>query len=705
MYKKLLSPGKIGNLELKNRVVMTAMGVGAAAPNGVANDRAATYYEERAKGGVGLIITEVTRINGAHGVAIPGQLGVNADYQIEPLRKMVDRVHSHGTKIMVQLHHPGRQNLQMVATAWPMGMAFAKVFPPFWDVMFKMSGMMDIDLEMMDNPIMVAANRTFMKPVLSASNVECGLGGSFVNKQRTRALKLKEIKELEREYIDGAIRAQKAGCDGVEIHAAHGYLVQQFLSPYTNRRKDEYGGSLDNRMRFLLNIIKGIKEECGKDYPVLVRLTVDEFYDTIGMKGTGIQLPEGVEMAKKLEAAGVDAIDVSCASYETLNCLIEPISKEPGWRSYLAEAVKKAVNIPVISVGVIRTPDQAEKLLKDGNQDFIGLGRPLLADPYWVKKAEEGRADEIQRCISCVSCFESLEVNALGGQPCECALNPRNCREILYNDKTIKKVKRGKTVVVVGAGPAGLTAARECAKRGFKTILLEKNQKAGGQLNLAAQPPHKDKMNWAIQDLEKNALVAGVKIVYGAEATPELIKKYKPYGVIIATGGTSIKPRIPGADGANVCTTTEILTGDIKLKNKKVAVIGSGMTGLETSELLCSQGNQVTVVEMAKKIGPGLWTQHYMDVVPRLEEYGTKFIPGNKLVNITEDSIEIENQKGKKKTIDVDYVVLSLGVRSVNNLVDELKGVCKKVKVVGDANQPGRILGATREGFKAAIEM
>ncbi len=705
MYKNLLSTGKIGNLELKNRVVMTAMGVGAAGNDGTANKRVSDYYEERAKGGVGLIITEVTRINGAHGVAIPGQLGVNSDAHIEPLSKMVDRVHKHGTKIMVQLHHPGRQNLAAVATAWPMADAIAKVFPLWWKVLFKMMSMSGFDLEMMDKPLMVKANKMFMKPVLSASDVPCGLGGSFVHDQPTRALKKKEIKVLEREFIDGAVRAKKAGCDGVELHASHGYLIQQFLSPYTNRRTDEYGGSLENRMRFLLNIIEGIRKECGKDFPIIVRLTVDEFYDTIGLKNTGIQLKEGVEMAKRLEKAGIDAIDVSCASYETLNCLIEPISKEQGWRAYLAAEVKKAVNIPVIAVGVIRTPEQAENLLASGNQDFIGLGRPLLADPYWVKKAEEGRADEIQRCISCVSCFESLEVNAMSGEPCECALNPRNCRETLYNDKTIKPAKKRKTVVVVGAGPAGLTAARECAKRGYKTVLLEKAPKAGGQLNLAAQPPHKDKMNWAIEDLVRGAEVAGVKIEYGVCATVEKIKSYKPYGVIVATGGTAIKPRIPGADGDNVCTVTDILNGTVKLKNKKVAVIGSGMTGLETSELLCAQGNKVTIVEMADKIAPGLWTQHYMDVVPRLEEYGTKFIPGNKLVNISKDHIELEDKKGKKTSVDADFVVLSLGVRSVNDLVPELSKVCKKVRVIGDANAPGRILGATREGFRAAIEM
>ncbi len=702
MYTKMFTPGKIGNVEIKNRTVMTAMGVGVAEPTGMPGKRWSTYFEERAKGEVGLIITEVTRVNNNNGVATPGQLSVAEDRVIEPLSKAVDKIHSYGTKIFVQLHHPGRQSMAAIPAMWPMGMMMSRVFPPFWKVAFTMGSKMNFDLEMLETPFMIKAQQ-LLPGLYSPSNVPCGLGVSFVKNQPTHAMTKKQIHKLQQEFIDGAVRCKKAGVDGVELHAAHGYLIQQFLSPYVNRRKDEYGGDLENRMRFLTEIIAGIKKECGKDYPVIVRLTVDEFYEAIGLENTGIKIAEGVEMAKRLEKCGVDAIDVSCASYETLNHLIETMNFEQGWRAPFVKAVKDAVSIPVIAVGVIREPAFAESLLENGTQDFIGLGRPLIADPHWVKKAHEGKDKEIQRCICCVTCFETLETNALSGQPCECSMNPRACREFLY-EKVPNGSKR-KTVVVVGAGPAGLTAARECAKRGYKTVLLEKEAVAGGQLNLAKMPPHKDMMYWAIEDLETQAKLAGVEIKYGVNVTREVLASYKPYGIILATGGTSAKPPIPGSDKPTVCTTTDILNGKVKVTGKNVAVIGSGMTGLETSALLVEGGNKITIVEMADSVAPGLWCQHRFDVVPGLEKAGTKFITGNKLVEIQDGAVIIEDKKGNKQTVPADNVVLSLGVKPVNNLLEDAKAVAKKVEIVGDAKKPGKIYTGTREAFQAAIKI
>ena len=357
MYEKLLSEGRIGNLTLKNRVIMAAMGVDCAEPDGKAGPRVSDYYEERAKGGVGLIITEVTRVNNYHGLALGGQLSMASDNMIEPFSKMVDKIHSHGTKIFVQLHHPGRQNLSALAYSWNLLSKVGKIIPHFWDITYGMGKY--VDTAMLEDPRVMKMMK-FMPPVVSSGNIPTGLGASIIKGQPTRALTIPEIHRLEKQFIAAAKRVQKAGGDGVELHAAHGYLIQQFLSPYTNNRKDMYGGSLDNRMRFLLNILKGIKKECGEDFPVSVRLTVDEFYDLLGYENRGIQLPEGVQMAKKVEEAGADLINVSCGTYETLNTLIEPISFQPGWRTYLAKAVKEAVSVPVAGVGVIRTPDQAE---------------------------------------------------------------------------------------------------------------------------------------------------------------------------------------------------------------------------------------------------------------------------------------------------------------------------------------------------------
>ncbi|MBP5458975.1 MAG: FAD-dependent oxidoreductase [Clostridia bacterium] len=698
MYDKLLSEGKIGNLTLKNRVVMTAMGVDAAEPNGHAGPRVSDYYEERAKGGVGLIVTEVTRVNDTHGVALGQQLSMSNDGVIEDFAKMVDKIHSHGTKIFVQLHHPGRQNLAAIADSWWMLMKVGKVFPKLWDIMYAAGKYADPAL--LDAP-MVQKMMKFMPPIVGASNIPLELGETFFKGQPTRALTTWEVKRLEKQFIEAAVRVKKSGADGVELHGAHGYLIQQFMSPHTNNRTDEYGGTLENRMRFCLNILKGIKAACGQDFPVIVRVAVDEFYEKIGYPDTGIHLPEGIEICKILEKAGADAIDVSCGTYETGNTVIEPMSYEPGWRSYLVKAVKDVVSVPVIGVGVIRTPEQAEELLESGNQDFIGLGRPLLADPHWVKKAEEGRANEILRCISCVTCFETDEANALKGEPCECSLNPKNCREILYNENTLPKNGNGLTVAVVGAGPAGLTAAREAAYRGFNTVLLEKADQVGGQLNLAKAPPHKDKMQWAIDDLTAIAKAAGVDIRTGVTVDEAYLRELKPYAIILATGGVSVRPNIPGLDRDNVCTTTDVLNGSVKLEGKRVAVIGSGLTGLETAELLVENGNQVTIAEMADKIGPGVWVQNYWDVMPNLTKAGVNMLAGHKLIEVNDAGVVLEEPDAQRKTVEVDAVVLSLGVRPVNDLAAAAKKIADKVVLVGDANKPGKVVNATRAAMEA----
>ena len=318
-------------------------------------------------------------------------------------------------------------------------------------------------------------------------------GGSFRGvstpyNQRTRALKKWEIKRLIKQFVDAAVRVQKSGADGVKLHAAHGYLIQQFLSSYSNRRRDEYGGSLDNRMRFMLEMISGIRRECGKDFPLIVRLSVDEFYRKIGQPGQGIELDEGGEMARRLERAGIDAINVSSANYETMNWWLEPMSFEPGWRKHLARAVREAVDIPVIAANLIRSPEQAEAQIAEGIQDFVALGRPLLSDPAWVAKAMEDRAGEITRCISCLWCMESMGKNGMKGLGIECTVNPRLGRE--QETSALRRDGAGRVVAVIGAGPAGLKMA-EVRGSGFKPVIFERNGSTAGQLNLATNRPAK----------------------------------------------------------------------------------------------------------------------------------------------------------------------------------------------------------------------
>lgn len=650
--------------------------------DGRTTDQLMNYYEERAKGGTGLIITEITRVNDKTGGSAFAQLGMSHDYQIEGMKQLADRIHSHGAKIFVQLHHPGRQNMGLLIGTLPLSIACDKVLPFFKSMLYKV----------------VPAGKLLMKHhivprVVAPSKCE----NSYFSDGNNRALRKSEIKELITQFVEAAERVKKAGCDGVQLHASHGYLLQQFLSPNTNKRTDEYGGSLENRMRFILEIIAGIKKKCGKDFPVIVRLTVDECYSMIGKHGKGYDLSEGVKMAKILEAAGIDAIDVSSAAYDTFNYWLEPTSFECGWRKYMAQAVKNAVKIPVIAANLIRSPEQAESQLSEGAQDMISLGRPHIADPHWAKKAESGHAEDIKRCICCLYCIESMQNNAYIGDHGYCAVNPFVGSE----DYIPEKDGNGRKILVVGAGPAGLTAAELLAKRGFAVTVAEKSDRLGGQVDLAVKPPHKEKLYWCIEDLHTSCVKLGVEFLMNTTVTKEFAKEFNAYAVICATGAVASKPKfIDGYDRENVFTSTDILDGSVKLENKKVAVIGSGMTGLETAELLTVTNNDVCVVEMADEIAPGVWMQHVNDIKPRLEAKNVKFITSNKLKEIEEDEIELESKNGKKTEIKTNFVILAMGAKCDNALFNELKDTIQNVFIIGDGEKAGRIADATRSAFE-----
>ena len=687
-YEMLFSPMKIGKVEIKNRVVMAPMCMGFGQFDGRVTPAMMDHYVERAKGGVGLIITEITRINDITGAASFGQMGITHDYQIPPLKEMTDRIHSYGSKIFVELHHPGRQNLGLMMGTVPLSVACDKIMGKAY-------------AKLLTGAVIPPGKKLQDKDIVPRTVAPSKCEKSKMAESVNRGLTKTGIKKLVRQFVEGAVRVQKAGCDGVELHAAHGYLIQQFLSPNTNRRNDEYGGSLENRMRFLNEIIDGIREKCGADFPIVVRLSVDEMYAKIGQPGKGYDLQEGLKIAKALNDKGIDAIDVSSAAYDTFNYWLEPTTFPVGWRKYLAEEVKKVVDIPVIAANLIRSPQQAEQQLQDGIQDFISLGRPLLADPHWVQKVQDGKEELIKRCICCLYCFESMETNAYNYTHGRCSVNPFIGRDSIE----LNNNGNGRGVAVVGSGVAGLTAAELLSKRGFKVTVIEKASQPGGQINLADKPPHKEKLHWCVDDLYANAVANGVEFKFDTVATKEVIDELKPEFVIVATGANAVFPKAFAGD--NVCTVTDILNGSIKLENKKVAVIGSGMTGLETSELLCEMGNKVTILEMADSIAPGAYFQHLDDALPKLKEAGTVFMPSTKLLEINADGIVAESTKNSDRIkIDVDFVVLSMGCRPDNALYEEIKD-SKDYKVcnIGDSVKVGRIANATESAYQAVMSI
>lgn len=655
MFNKLFEPGKIGKVSIKNRLVMSPMGCGLANLDGTPSEDMIAFYEARAIGGAGLIIPEITRVNDVHGAGLMRQLSVTKDRHIEPLSKLAEAVHKHGSKIFIQLHHPGRETVSALLGG---------------------------------------------QPVVAPSPIPC----KYL-KQETRELKTEEVKELINQFIDGAVRVQKAGCDGVELHAAHGYLLQQFLSPYTNKREDEYGGSFENRLRMIQEIIVGIRKVCGPSFPIGVRLSVEEFLEKTGVTEEYIHIQDGIKIAMVLEETGIDFIDVSCGLYETGITSVEPISFPQGWRRDMIMAVKNHVNIPVIGVSAIKEPAVAEQFLEDGVEDFVSMGRTWLADENWGKKVQEGREKEIRRCVSCLRCFESLNQYNAAGLPPECSLNPRLAKERRYGE--LIHDTKGHTAVVVGGGPAGMCAAQTLASRGVKVTLIDRQGELGGTVNLAKKPPLKERMQWIAEYYQNEFERLGVEVKLNTEATADMIMSYKPDAVIVATGSISIIPnKIPGVHSNSVYTVEDVLTGEDVLQGKKVAVIGAGLTGLETAEYLCTNENQVVVIDMQEKVAPNANHTNVADVCGRLAKSDVQYMLGYALKEIHEDCVILEKpEEHKEEKVSVDAVVLSLGYRPDQSLVSELEAKGVVVKLIGSAIQDGAIAPAVRTGYEVGREL
>ncbi len=641
-YKRLFEKGKIGCLTIRNRGVMSPMGTDFADHDGTVSMKLLRYYQERARGGIGLIINEYTGVDHVDSVPSPHNLRASADWHTAGLESLADAVHAYGARIFAQIHHGG-------STSKP-----------------ALSG----------------------RQSLSASDVPIAPG-----MPAPRAMTIEEIKAVQKKFVDAAVRCKKAGYDGVELHGAHSYLIGQFFSPYYNKRTDEYGGSFENRMRFVGEIIDGIRAALGCRFPLSVRINGDEM--TPQVPGT-LTLEDGLSIGKYLEAKGIDVLNVSNGSALNGNANCDPYSYAPGWKKHVAKAFKQALTIPIIATNTIKDPAFAESLLEEGVCDFVGLGRSQFADPDFMKKAEEGREDEIRQCIGCMVCRERLLAK---GQTAACAINARMGREYLYPD--YQRNGSGRKVCVVGGGPGGMEAARVLAEREFAVTLIEKRPSLGGTLHLADKPPHKELITRLIRTMERELEVLGVNVVCGTEATPELVKQYEPEAVFIATGAVPLIPCIPGVDLPNVHTAEDVVEGKMQLKGR-VAVIGTGMTGLETAEMLGEAGCSLVLVEMLPDIGPGIFAVIRNDILGRILAMKPEVYAGHRLTEILPGGIRMVRCDGEAVEAAVDSVVLSLGIRSTCNIVEAFEAAFDRVIPVADAAVPGRIYEATKDAFDRA---
>jgi len=634
-YEKFLSPAKIGNLELKNRCIFPPMGTAYALDSEI-GDRTINYHVRRAQGGCAMNILEITSVHIT--TAAPGTPGIWDDKFIPGLAKLATAIKSAGSKACVQLWHGGRQTYSRAHKIQP------------W----------------------------------APSEIPCPL-----TRKVPHAMTIDEIQEIVEAFGDAAVRAKKAGFDAIELHGAHGYLIGSFLSRQTNVREDAYGGSFENRLRFGLEVIANIRKKVGKEFPLLMRMSVIQHVED------GITLEEGLSAAVAYEAAGVDAIDVSQGCYSSLPYTVPPYFLPLGINVSLAEAVKKSVKIPVVVAGRITTPELAEEILQAGKADFISMGREQLADPDFVKKTASGRADEIVRCIGC---DQGCIGRSFTGAGVSCMFNPAAGYEA---EVVVTPADKKKKILVIGGGLAGLEAARVAAERGHQVALFEKSSQLGGQFIIAGCAPHKEPFTEAARHMAYRAQKAGVDIRIYTEATAENIKVLQPDEIIIATGSNPLIPPIPGIHGEHVYEARSIMGSNHYVQEKNVVVIGGGLVGLEAMEILTCQGKTATVVEMQDRVGKDMdmfVIPYFMDF---LKEHNVQIHTSARCVEIGTDYVAIEKD-GEISQIPCDAVVVATGARSDCSIEEAVKELSIPYQIVGDASKPSKALDAIWTANKVA---
>jgi 2,4-dienoyl-CoA reductase-like NADH-dependent reductase (Old Yellow Enzyme family)/thioredoxin reductase len=644
-YKNLFSPIKVGAVTLKNRVVMPPMDSNTQNMDGSLSRKSFAYLTERARGGAGLIIMEAVAVDWPRGKISERQLDICNPNISADISDLVEYVHSFGAKIIPQIHHGG-------FLAYP-----------------ELSG--------------GAEN-------ISASDIDAPF-------PKARAMTIDEIKYIEGRFIKAAVMAQRAGFDGVEVHASHMYLLNQFMSPLTNYRTDEYGGTLENRMRIVLNVIKGIRKECGPKFLLDVRLGVMD-----AIPG-GVTLDEGAKMALMCEEAGADMINLTTGIYATLDMMTEGQYQEEGDRAFWGGEIKKLVkNAKVAVVGKLRTPAFCDKVIEDGDADLVCIGRQLICDPFWPMKAETGKEDQIRTCLNCDDGCVNYLLNKHSG--IRCVLNPYIGFEDLYTESNMPKASSVKNVVVVGGGVAGMQAAITASRRGHKVTLLEKADSLGGQVKLAAKPPHKEVLNkacaWFAGEVERQ----GVDVRLNCQADIDTIKSFAPDAVVVTVGSVETVPPIPGIDKA-VGSRTLLADDSLMPENKKVVVIGGGQVGCEVAHFIASRNNKVSIIEMLPEVCIDQEPLHKGLLSAALAEHGVEIHTNSTTTAVKDGCVEFK-EGDEIKGIECDMAVVSTGRKAVGaDLVAALRAEGIDAYPAGDSIDGGNIKTATRSGFDVAMNL